>query len=489
MIRILLVASLLLVTAMGLAETGELELSHSKRVQSELVQSKTVSRIVESLSQAIRFQTISYENQEKIDYRAYESFTAFLQTRFPLAFTQLTVEPVNQYSLLLRWSGSNNSLKPVMFDGHYDVVPIEPGTENDWTQPAFSGAIVDDTIWGRGAIDNKGGVIAMLEGIEALVSEGYKPKRKLLFSIVHDEEIGGLQGAAKMAEKLLAEGIELEYLVGEGGFIFGGSPMLPEDSLMAMIATAEKGYVTLNLSAKSEGGHSSRPPADSAIVRLAKAVTVLHENPFEAELVAPATDMFEALAPYEGGIRGFMMANTGLFGGMIASSMAKDANFQGMVRTTTAVTKFNSGVKENVIPQSATASVNFRLLPNISPKQLIDIVKQKINDPSIDIALSRDVPLGGTLKIADKEAVGYRIISESIAAADQDIVVVPGLFLATTDARHYGELTDNIYRFHALTVDADDASMVHGTNERISFESIERGFNITLDLIRRAGLN
>ncbi|MEP1470156.1 MAG: M20/M25/M40 family metallo-hydrolase [Halieaceae bacterium] len=448
------------------------------------------NRAVESLSQAIRYKTISHQNREDISYQEFDGFLEFLELRYPKSFSQLTAERVNKYNLLFRWPGKDATLKPVLFDGHYDVVPVEADTQSDWLQAPFSGAIVDGFVWGRGSVDDKSAVISLLESIEALVDEGFKPERTLLFSIVHDEEIGGREGAIRIAERLLSENTQLEYMVGEGGFLVDDSPVLPAGHVLAMISTAEKRYVTLVLTAKGEGGHSSKPPRNSAIAKLAKAVTLLHEEPFAPELVAPTTDMFSALAPYHDGIEAFMMSNPGLFGGLMARGMSDDENLQGMVRTTTAITMIGGGIKENVVPQSASASVNFRLLPNITPDELKEIVRDKIDDPTIAIAFSDSVSLGENLPIADKNGMGFKAISDSILAVEPEAVVVPGLFLATTDTRHYGKLTKNIYRFHAsMSLSTEDAAVVHGTNERISVQALERAINITTQLVRRAGSN
>jgi len=445
------------------------------------------ARVVASLSQAVQLRTVSHESKADNDFTEFARFLGFMEARYPRTFGTLHVEKIGEYSRLLRWAGSDSSLAPVMFDAHYDVVPIEPGTEADWEYPAFSGAIEDGYVWGRGTIDDKGGFIATFEAIEELLAEGYAPERTLIFSAVHDEEAGGAEGAVLVAKKLLSEGIQLEYLVGEGGFLVSESPVVGNDRLMAMVSTGEKGFTTLILRARAEGGHSSRPPRDNAIIRLSRAVTRLHETPFDPELKPPVSDMFEALAPHTPGFRGFLMNNLWLSRGLLAKGLADDPNMSGMVRTTTAVTMFNSGVKENVVPQVAEAAVNFRRLPSMTPTKLVAAVREIIDDPEIEIEISEVVAAGEVLPVSDKNGSGFKMIESAILAEVPDAVVVPALMIATSDTRHYGGLTPNIYRFHTATVSGEDGAGVHGTNERAAIDGLERSVKISRRLIIGAG--
>jgi carboxypeptidase PM20D1 len=444
--------------------------------------SKALPSEVINLVTAVQFKTISHQNTAEIDYSQFEQFLAFIKTTYPLTFAGLKVETVASYSLLLTWQGTNNDLRPVLMDSHYDVVPIEPGTEGDWQQPPFDGVIVDGYLWGRGAIDDKASVIVILETIEELLSEGFQPQRTMLFSFGHDEEIGGNNGAANISALIASKNIRLEYMIGEGGVIVDNYPLL-EDQLMAMVGLAEKSYVTLTLTAKGQGGHSSQPPKDNSIVKLSKAVTALHENPFPAALESPVSDMFEALAPHVGGFMGFVFDNQWLTSGVLVNQLSKDPVNSTLVRNTTGITMFNSGIKENVIPQTAEAKVNFRLLPSTSVEQLITEVNAIINDPDIVVTSTawKTPP-----PIADKNQPGFKKIEQSVLSVLPNAVVVPSLFTASSDTPHYANLTDNIYRFHAYTVDFKLAGTIHGTGERIAIDSVVNAAKITRKLIESA---
>jgi carboxypeptidase PM20D1 len=440
--------------------------------------------VVVHLAEAVRVPTISHQDREKIDTAAFETFLAFVRDTYPGVFSTLEVERVNQYSLLMRWPGTRGGLEPVLFDAHYDVVPIEPGTDGDWTHPPFSGVVADGFVWGRGSVDDKVAVIVTLDALESLVAEGFAPERTLYFSFVHDEEIGGVEGAGAVVEVLQGRGIRFAYVVGEGGGLMTNTPLLPGQPV-AMIGLAEKSYLTLVLRATGTGGHSSMPPRDSSIVRLARALTELHENPFDARLVAPVDDMLRVLGEHRGGFSGWALRNQWLTRPLLVSQLAGDRVGSAMVRTTTAVTMIDAGVKENVVPQRAEARVNFRVLPDEAPEDVIAAVKDRIDDPQIEVTPGR--PWTGNPGVADFGGEGYARIRVALEAAAPDFVVIPGMLMATTDSRHYAKLTPNVYRFHPMTVDVEDATGIHGTNERIPVEGVVRGLGIYRELIQRVG--
>lgn len=434
----------------------------------------------ERLAEAVRFRTISYQQAEAIDYGEFERLNAFLRREFPQVFSQLQVETVNGYSLLIRWPGSRPDLKPVLFTAHTDVVPIEPGTEGDWAHPPFDGVIADGRVYGRGTLDDKVGVLGLLEAAEALLSEGFTPERGIVFAFGHDEEISGKGGAGKMAELMAERGWQFLWQVDEGGMVVTDNPLLPEKAL-AIVNVAEKGYLTLTLVATGEGGHSSRPPKQSTIGRLSAALAKIENNPYSPELVGPVRAMLEAMAPHMGQPERFVFNNLWLTGGIVANQMAADPATSSFVRTTTALTMFNAGVKENVIPQRAEAKVNFRLLPGVTPEQVVERITAIVDDPGIEISYSRwdNVPA-----ISDHEGPGFRVIADAVGESYPDAVVAPSLLVATTDTRHYIDLTENQYRFHGNTMAMAQGASIHGTNEYIDIDGYERSIAVARSMLR-----
>lgn len=438
---------------------------------------------LERLAGAVRFPTVSYQDTARIDYEAFAGLNQYLLASYPNVFTELEFERVNQYSLLLRWPGSAPNLEPVLFTAHTDVVPVEPGTEANWTHPPFAGVIDDGVLYGRGTLDDKHGVISLLEAINSLLTAGYRPARSLVFAFGHDEEIGGEAGAGAMAKKMAAQGLRFAWMVDEGGFVLRNSPLLPDRDI-AFINVAEKGYVTLTLAAESDGGHSSSPGPESAIAILGRAVVRLQENPFPPKLVEPVRSFLETLAPELEQPQRFLFEHLWVFDGLVARQMADNTLTQPLVRTTTALTVFQAGVKENVIPQRAAAKVNFRLLPGDTEADLIREVTEIIDDPRITISNDRWADRPG---IAAADGPGYQMLAKAIGATYRDAVIVPGLLQATTDTRHYVSLARDQYRFHGNIIEPQQTSSIHGTNEFISAESFTNMVAVTKQLLRDAG--
>ncbi|MBT5388851.1 MAG: M20/M25/M40 family metallo-hydrolase, partial [Porticoccaceae bacterium] len=250
--------------------------------------------LAERLSQSIQFQTISFQSPELKDRSQFSAFIDWVHTSYPRVHQSLDYIQLND-TMLYRWPGSDASLQPILVTGHYDVVPVIPGSESQWQQPPFSGAIVDGLIWGRGALDDKSGVLGILEAVTYLLDAGHQPQRTVYLSFGHDEEIGGREGAAAVAAYLKDQGVQLAWSLDEGSFIFDGL-IAGVDSLVAAINVAEKGSITLDIVAAAEGGHSSMPPQTSAITDLARAITQLEEHPVPGGLEGLAADMFDNIS-------------------------------------------------------------------------------------------------------------------------------------------------------------------------------------------------
>ena len=238
-------------------------------------------RAIENLAESIKFKTISYQEIEKFPQQEFDSFIEWAAKTYPEFHQVLTLEQL-EHSLLFKWKGSDERLSPILFEGHYDVVPIIPGTEDLWEEMPFSGTIANNRIWGRGALDDKSGVIGLMEAATYLIKNNFQPTRTVYFGFGHDEEIGG-GGAALITEKLKEEGIQLHWSLGEGSFVNRG--FFPGvDKLIAPINVAEKGIMNLLIVAKADGGHSSTPPSRTAVTLLAEALMKLEKEPLPGSL-------------------------------------------------------------------------------------------------------------------------------------------------------------------------------------------------------------
>ena len=245
----------------------------------------------QNLSGAIKIKTISHSREIPPDAKAFDEFHDYLRRTFPAGHGELTRETVAVFSLLYTWEGSDPDLDPILYSAHMDVVPVEPGTEDEWTHSRFSGAIADGFIWGRGSLDMKQSLIGYMHAAELLIEQGFEPERTIYFAVGHDEEVGS-HAAKEIAALLTSRGIRLYYTLDEGLVITNG--IVPGiDKPVALIGTAERGYVTLELIATGPGGHASMPPANPLNTILARALVAINDNQLPARLQAPALQMFE----------------------------------------------------------------------------------------------------------------------------------------------------------------------------------------------------
>lgn len=427
------------------------------------------------LGEAIRFRTVSSRDLEKFDRAPFSALLDWFEANFPAVYTELRAERRADSSLLLHWPGSDPSLPVGIFMAHLDVVPVEPGTEADWTYPPFDGVVAEGHIWGRGALDVKSGAVALHEAITLLLAHDFRPERGIWFVFGHDEEIGGAEGALPIAQWMQERGQKVAFVVDEGGFVLDG--VFPElgGRPLAMVDIAEKGYATVHLSVKGEGGHSSVPPPSTSVGRMAAALAKLECNPFPLEFSEPVRAQLEYLAPEMPFLKRMALSNLWLFGGLVKKQLAADPKTNAMVRTTTAVTVMNGGVQENVVPQQASASVNFRMLPGTDEEDVLAHVQGVVNDPSITIVLGTV-----TRPPAPAEIDGpiFEGIARAVRSVYRDAVVVPALLYGATDSRHYAGLTDNVYRFSGMRLPVEDVSGFHGTNERVQIASYAKAIEI-----------
>jgi carboxypeptidase PM20D1 len=426
--------------------------------------------LAERLSQSIQFQTISFQSPELKDQSQFSAFIDWVHTSYPRVHQSLDYIQLND-TMLYRWPGSDASLQPILVTGHYDVVPVIPGSESQWQQPPFSGAIVDGLIWGRGALDDKSGVLGILEAVTYLLDAGHQPQRTVYLSFGHDEEIGGREGAAAVAAYLKDQGVQLAWSLDEGSFIFDGL-IAGVDSLVAAINVAEKGSITLDIVAAAEGGHSSMPPQTSAITDLARAITQLEEHPVPGGLEGLAADMFDNISRHMRFVPRVFFANQWLFGGLINDQLSGAPTTNAMLRTTTAPTMLSGSVKTNVLPIEAVATVNFRIHPRDSMDSIESYVTDLVASDSISVHRRGGADASA---VSDWKAPGFAIIAQSMREIHGDIPVAPGLMIAASDSRHYGKVADNAYRFNPIRLTPELLTGFHGTNEKIAVADYAQG--------------
>lgn len=435
----------------------------------------------ERLAGSLRIRTIAPEDPVTIDADAFRALHLYLETAFPRVHSQLRRETVGTHSLLYTWQGSESSLDPILLTGHLDVVPVEPGTEATWQEDPFGGRIADGFIWGRGAIDNKSGVVGTLEAVEMLLGEGFRPVRTVYLAYGHDEEVGGTSGAREIAALLASRGIALAMVLDEGGVI--GDGILPGISEpVALVGIAEKGFVTVELSTRTLGGHSSLPPRQSAVGILSAAVARLEAHQLPARLEGPTRQLFDRLGPRLPFAQRVAFANLWLTRRWVMRSLEATASTNAMVRTTTAATMFHAGTKDNVLPSDARAVVNFRILPGDSVTAVLEHVARVIDDDRVKIEpAGRFSAEPSAVSRTDSES--FQTLVRTILSIAPDAIVAPYLVVVVTDARYYSGLSRNVFRFLPLRLTPRDLDRMHGIDERIGIREYEDAIRIYRQLV------
>jgi carboxypeptidase PM20D1 len=439
--------------------------------------------IASRLAEAIRFKTVSYQTPGEFNAQEFQNFRAFLEVSFPLAHRHLGKETINEHSMLYTWQGKDDRLKPLLLLAHMDVVPVDPETEKSWTHAPFAGKIADGYVWGRGAMDDKASMIGILEAVEHLLKDGFAPQRTIYLAFGHDEEIGGTNGAAKIAELLRARKVEPEFVLDEGMNILSGI-IKGVSAPVALIGIAEKGYLSLQLTVNSAGGHSSIPPADTAIGTLSRALQRLDSAPFLAKLRGPTRQMFEFLGAEMAWDKKLALANLWLFEPLVTKQLTASPLTNAILRTTLAPTIFNAGVKENVLPAQASAVVNLRVMPGETTADAMEHVRKVIDDPRVKLTA---LPIRmEPSSVSDVESPSFKLLQRTIHETAPTTIAAPALLVGATDSRHYAALTKNVFRFLPIMLKAEDTKRFHGIDERISIQDYERCVRFYAQLIRNS---
>lgn len=437
-----------------------------------------VQAAAQHLSAAIRFRTVSNQDDAQNQTEEWDKLRAWLSATYPKTHAAMNQRLVGR-TLLYSWPGSDPAAQPIIVMAHQDVVPVTPGTEKDWKHEPFAGTIADGAVWGRGAIDDKGSLVALFEALEALAGQGFQPRRTVILVSGHDEEVGGT-GAAAVAKVLAAEKTRALFTIDEGGVIVTDAPMIEAPAMM--IGVAEKGYATLQVTAPAIGGHSSAPPKEIGAVNLAKAVVAIHKDQFPVELRGPGASMLEVLAAKAGGLSKVALANRWLFSGQIKDSLTGNPAGEAMFRTTAAPTMLSGSPKENVLPQSATALINYRIAPWDSSAQVIERARAAVKGLPVTVEWTARKPREPS-PVSSTTSPGWKTIIAAAHADRPGMAFTPYLVIGGTDSRNMSAVSDDVYRFMPIELSTQDIKLLHGTNEHISLKNLENQIRFFARLI------
>jgi carboxypeptidase PM20D1 len=427
-----------------------------------------VNRAAERLGEAIRFQTISHQDAAQDDPKAWENLRNWLASTYPAFHAAAAREMIGTGALVWTWTGSDPALQPIVLMAHQDVVPVEAGSEGRWTHPPFDGVVKDGAVWGRGAIDDKGSLIALMESVDALAASGFKPKRTVIIVSNDHEEKGG-EGAQLAAKMLAARGVRAQFVLDEGMNVITDNPVTGKTA--ALVGVAEKGYATLRVTARSPGGHSSMPPKQTAVVTLAQAVSAIADHPFPSKLGGVTGEMLDTLGPDTAFVTRMAIANRWLFGPLLKAKFGATPPGAALLHTTIAPTMLEGSPKDNVLPQTAIARINFRIAPGDTSASVMAHCKEAVKGLGVDLAWE-ETPNEPTA-IASTKSDGWKLIS-GLAAEMSGAPVAPALMIAGTDSRYMAPIASDIYKFEFLTASMADQQMIHGTNEHITLDQLDK---------------
>jgi carboxypeptidase PM20D1 len=428
------------------------------------------------LAEAIRCQTVSYPDVTRRDFTQWVGLRKVLRDRFPKCHENMIPENAAGFSSIYRWPSQNPSGDPILLCGHLDVVPAEGG----WRVPPFEGRIEDGFVWGRGALDCKNVVVCLFAALESLFERGFSPSRDIYVALGHDEELGGAEGAKILAKYFSHQGIRFSLVLDEGGFISDGA--FPLHKPVADICAAEKGIMDIRLSVSAPGGHSSRPPDHTAASLICEAVCRVCFRPLPARMTPLMRDHLRAIAPWLDGKLRRYIASPRLYRKKLLKRLCSDERTAALVRPTIAPTMLNGGVAPNVLPASAEATLNIRLMPGDDAESLVAWIKALVRDLGVtaEVIFKESAP-----NPSDHKGDVFQTLSAVVQDVFPGIPAVPGLFCGATDTRHYKPFSDAVMRFSPFVVTADELATVHAENERIAVASLGAGVQFYRRVIER----
>ena len=425
-----------------------------------------VDKATSNLAQMIRCKTISDMDSSNEDEAEFEKFENILPELFPSVFEKCSFEKVGKRGILIKWTGKNSN-SPSVFMSHYDVVSV---VEENWDKPAFDGVLENGVLWGRGTLDTKGTLNGILQAAEQLISDGFVPENDIYFAFGGNEEVNG-DGSRGIVSLFAERGITPGLVLDEGGAVCENVFPGVKDAI-ALIGIAEKGMVNIEYSVNGGGGHSSSPAPHTPVGRLSGACVAVEGKPFKFTVSKPAAEMFNTVGRYSSFLYRMIFANLWCFGPVL-SLFAKisGGELNAIVRTTTAFTQMEGSKGVNVIPPYARMASNHRIIPGETVESTYERIRKTVKDTKVNISVIN----GNNPSVVSRtDCEAYERLKSAVAETWQEAIVSPYLMVAGSDSRHWGAISDKVYRFSAMALSKEERASIHGNNEKIPVATITK---------------
>lgn len=431
-----------------------------------------------NLRELVKFRTISYSDGSLEDDGEFEGLINMLPELYPHVFEKCSLVRFPDRGLLFKWNGEKSEA-PTILMAHYDVVPVN---EELWEKPPFDGIIEDGVLWGRGTLDTKVTVNGILTAADKLIADGFVPKSDVYFAFSGGEEVNG-KGAVNIVDWFEKEGIVPGMVVDEGGAVVENIfPGVTKPC--GMIGIAEKGMINVKYTAKSAGGHASAPKPHTPVGVLSQACYRIERHPFKAHISVPVKELFDTLGRHSNFAMKLIFANMWCFSWILDIICKKSGGeLNALMRTTVAFTQMNGSTASNVIPPEAEMVSNIRLNPMDTMDSAIEYLKKTVDDENVEISAIYGM---NPSRISRTDCDGYERVANAVAATWKGSVVTPYLMVQCSDSRHYGKISDRVYRFSAMDLTKEERGLIHGNNERIRTECACRAVEFYIRLIKQS---
>ena len=433
--------------------------------------------VINALSELVRCRTVSYQDPALEDDAEFRKLIGKLPGLYPHVFRACTCQELPGRALLFRWPGKVHE-EPAVLMAHYDVVPVN---EDNWEKPPFEAILDGDVLWGRGTLDTKVTINGVLFAANELIAQGFQPEHNVYFAFSGGEEVSG-PGASNIVELFRKEGITPGIVVDEGGAVV--EDVFPGvKGPIGLIGIAEKGMINAQFRCMSAGGHASAPKPHTPVGILSQACAKVEGHPFKAHIEGPAALMFDTLGRHSSFLYRMIFANMWCFGWIIdLLGKTSGGEMNALLRTTVAFTQMEGSSAPNVIPPEAKMVANMRLNPADSVASALEYLGKTVKDSSVEItALEASEPS----RVSQVDCGAWDKVAAAVAETWQGSIVSPYLMVQCSDSRHWGVISDKVYRFSAMDLTAQERATIHGNNERIRVSTACKAVEFYIRLMKK----